>query len=78
MLLKSVEPEPQIFSEGFFKDHLLQIPVRGSNDADIHLDQVCTPYPLSPAAICRKFAMSRSGGVPNKRLYSRLNCEGLS
>ena len=35
-------------------------------------------YPLSPATKCRKFVMSRNGGAPNKRLYSRLNCEGLS
>ncbi len=35
-------------------------------------------YVLSTAAICRKFVMSRNGGAPNKRLYSRLNWEGLS
>jgi hypothetical protein len=35
-------------------------------------------YPLSSAAMCRKFVMSRNGGAPNKRLYSRLNWEGLS
>ena len=34
--------------------------------------------PLSPDACCRKLAISRSGGAPNKRLYSRLNWEGLS
>ena len=26
----------------------------------------------------RSRARSRSGGAPNKRLYSRLNCDGLS
>jgi hypothetical protein len=26
----------------------------------------------------RNAAMSRFGDAPNKRLYSRLNCEGLS
>jgi hypothetical protein len=29
-------------------------------------------------AVRRKFVMSRNGGAPNRRLYSRLNCEGLS
>ena len=28
--------------------------------------------------ICRSFVMSRNGGAPKNRLYSRLNCEGLS
>lgn len=30
------------------------------------------------AAIWRRFVMSRNGGAPKNRLYSRLNCEGLS
>jgi hypothetical protein len=34
-------------------------------------------YNLSPAAIWRKPVMSRNGGAPNSRLYSRLNWEGL-
>ena len=29
-------------------------------------------------AFCRKFVMSRNGGAPNNRLYSRLNWDGLS
>lgn len=29
-------------------------------------------------SLVRKFAISRNGGAPNKRLYSRLNWEGLS
>ena len=31
------------------------------------------PYPRD-----RSFAISRLGGAPNIRLYSRLNCDGLS
>jgi len=34
------------------------------------------PDPRPPAASSR--AMSRAGGAPSKRPYSRLNCEGLS
>jgi|WetSurSiteA1Bulk_404760.scaffolds.fasta_scaffold40292_2 hypothetical protein len=34
--------------------------------------------PLPPAAGCRKVLMPRNGGAPNKRLYPRMNCEGLS
>lgn len=34
--------------------------------------------PPTPPAVCRKLVMSRNGGAPNSRLYSRLNCEGLS
>lgn len=30
------------------------------------------------AASCRSDATSRRGGAPNIRLYSRLNCDGLS
>jgi len=37
-----------------------------------------TFYLLSPAAICRKLVISRNGGAPKKRLYSRLNWEALS
>jgi hypothetical protein len=35
-------------------------------------------YYVSTVAICRKLVISRNGGAPNKRLYSRLNWEGLS
>jgi hypothetical protein len=35
-------------------------------------------YHASPVVVCRKFVMSRNGGAPNKRPYSRLNWEGLS
>ena len=34
-------------------------------------------YRDAPAALFN-CAMSRDGGAPNNRLYSRLNCEGLS
>ncbi len=34
-------------------------------------------WPMS-SALWRKPAMSRLGGAPKRRLYSRLNCEGLS
>lgn len=32
----------------------------------------------APRAAPRSTSMSRLGGAPNRRLYSRLNCEGLS
>ena len=34
--------------------------------------------PCSQAGEARNLAMSRAGGSPKMRLYSRLNCEGLS
>jgi hypothetical protein len=37
-------------------------------------------YPVvsDPAVSCRKPVMSRSGGTPKRRLYSRLNWDELS
>ena len=34
--------------------------------------------PVEPAARLRSSSMSRLGDIPNSRLYSLLNCEGLS
>ena len=34
--------------------------------------------PSSDRAAARSRAMSRNGGAPNSRRYSRLNCDGLS
>ena len=34
--------------------------------------------PCSSIGTVRKRATSRPGGAPNRRLYSRLNCDGLS
>ena len=46
----------------------------------LHYENLHTvPSWTAPAFyICRRFVMSRSGGAPNRRLYSRLNWEGLS
>lgn len=36
------------------------------------------PKVAPPPALCLKLTMSRKGGAPNLRLYSRLNWDGLS
>ncbi len=36
------------------------------------------PNVAPPPALCLKLTMSRKGGAPNLRLYSRLNWDGLS
>jgi hypothetical protein len=64
-LLQKAADRPPLLSPGLkYYDNLNRNPI--------------STYPLSSSAICRKLVMSRNGGAPNNRLYSRLNWEGLS
>ena len=41
-------------------------------------DYCLRPHHHLPGAVARRPLTSRSGGAPKRRLYSRLNCDGLS
>jgi hypothetical protein len=60
---------------------IAHLPPIGSNKAFAQNASSSPPSPLQRYAIeptSRKRAISERGGAPNRRRYSRLNCEELS